>query len=56
MPLNNNALEVGLESALAWFNSVEESWNKTKYTDGRLILCDAHCGTKYQKWDRKTLE
>lgn len=42
--LNNNALEVGIETAIEWFNSVEESWNKKAYTDGRLFKCDEICG------------
>ena len=43
--VNNNALEVGLEDAVKWFNSVEESWNKKTYTEGRLFRCDEACGS-----------
>lgn len=56
MPLGNNALEVGLENAVNWFNKVKESWDKTNYADGRLVLCDSHCGTDNQHWDRRLLE
>lgn len=42
--VNNNALEVGLEKAIDWFNSVENSWSKKTYSDGRLIKCDEQCG------------
>lgn len=56
MPLGNNALEVGLENALNWFNEIEASWSKTTYAEGRLILCDSHCGSDYQRWDRQSLE
>lgn len=49
---NNNALEAGLAGAIDWFNQIEQAWRKEKYQDGRLILCDAHCGREYQMWDR----
>ena len=42
---NNNALEVGIEQSIAWFNVVEESWNKKAYSDGRLFKCDEYCGS-----------
>ncbi len=41
---NNNANQVGLKKAVEWFNSVEASWHKKTYTDGRLIKCDTYCG------------
>ena len=44
MALNNNALDVSIEQAIAWFNSVEESWNKKAYHEGRLFKCDEQCG------------
>jgi len=34
-----------LETAIAWFNNVTESWQKEKYEDGRLLICDKSCGT-----------
>ena len=44
MAVNNNAFEVGIERAIEWFNSIEESWNKKAYTEGRLFKCDEYCG------------
>jgi len=41
---NNNALEVGIENAIQWFDSIEQSWNKNTYNDGRLFICDNQCG------------
>ena len=41
---NNNALEVGLQSALEWFDGIEQRWAVEKYDQGRLRLCDEHCG------------
>ena len=49
---NNNAYEVGLETAVDWFNKIEQAWAIEQYKDGRLILCDSHCGQQYQQWDR----
>ena len=49
---NNNAPQVGLETAIEWFNKIEQAWAIEKYKDGRIILCDSHCGQKYQHWDR----
>jgi hypothetical protein len=45
MAKNNNALELGLETAIGWFNAVEQSWSKSSYLDGRLYKCDNHCGS-----------
>jgi hypothetical protein len=42
---NNNALDVGIEQSIAWFNAVESSWNKKAYTEGRLFKCDEYCGS-----------
>ena len=42
---NNNALEVGLEQAIKWFNSVEKSWDIQSYNQGRLYKCDNQCGS-----------
>lgn len=46
---NNNAIEVGLESAIGWFNQVLRAWKKEKFKDGRLRLCDHHCGNSNYK-------
>ena len=53
--VKNNALEVGLGPATEWFNLIEDRWKIKKYEDGRIILCDSHCGTKYQHWEREVL-
>ena len=42
---NNNALEVGIERAVAWFNNVEQSWQKQTYQAGRCFTCDTICGS-----------
>jgi len=44
MAKNNNALEQGLETAIGWFNAVEQSWLKSSYLNGRLFKCDNQCG------------
>ena len=41
---NNNALEVGIESAVEWFASIEKGWELDNYSEGRLFLCDQMCG------------
>lgn len=53
---NNNALEVGLDTAINWFNRIEEAWQYKKYAEGRPALCDAHCGRQYQHWEREQLK
>jgi len=42
---NNNALEVGIEQAVNWFNNVEQSWKKETYQEGRCFTCDEVCGS-----------
>jgi MoaA/NifB/PqqE/SkfB family radical SAM enzyme len=54
--VKNNALEVGLKSAIEWFNQIEERWNIKKYKDGRLILCDSHCGKNFKHVTRYDLK
>lgn len=41
----NNALERPLHECIEWFNSIPACWNKSTFEDGRLIVCDAMCGT-----------
>ena len=41
---NNNALEIGIENAITWFNKIEQSWQKETYQEGRCFKCDAVCG------------
>lgn len=46
---NNQSLDVGIESAITWFEQIEQAWNKSLYTQGRLVVCDHHCGqNKYR--------
>jgi sulfatase maturation enzyme AslB (radical SAM superfamily) len=40
----NNALEYGLEHSMAWFDSVEATWDKSNIRDGRLYQCVNSCG------------
>jgi molybdenum cofactor biosynthesis enzyme MoaA len=40
----NNALEFELSDCIEWFKSVEDSWNKATYEQGRLVICDDNCG------------
>lgn len=52
----NNALEVGLEQAMEWFNQIRQRWDIEKYSNGRLRLCDEHCGSdKYLYLESQTL-
>lgn len=44
MARNNNALDTSIKDSIQWFNSVEHSWNKKAYTEGRLFKCDEYCG------------
>lgn len=39
----NNALEVGLEKAMAWFNRVEDTWHQPSVRDGRTYQCVVSC-------------
>jgi sulfatase maturation enzyme AslB (radical SAM superfamily) len=41
----NNALEYGIEHAIAWFNQIESTWNKT-VLDGKIYTCNETCGSK----------
>lgn len=41
----NNALYYPLEQCIQWFTSVEKSWTKNKYENGRLVVCDDNCGS-----------
>jgi hypothetical protein len=38
---NNNAIQVGMESAMQWFSKVEETW-----TNQPLIACKKNCGIR----------
>lgn len=39
----NNALEVGLEKAMAWFDSVEATWDRPSVREGRTYQCVVSC-------------
>jgi len=41
---NNNALDVGIKNAIQWFKSIEQSWNKKTFNEGRLFICNNECG------------
>ena len=41
----NNALETSLQESITWFDSVEESWNKSNFKQGRLLICNDVCGS-----------
>lgn len=41
---NNNAREHGIENAIKWFESVEETWSKPSVADGMLFTCAQTCG------------
>ena len=40
----NNALQYPLEECIAWFSSIQSSWNIETYQQGRLVVCDSNCG------------
>ena len=40
---NNNALEYGLETAIGWFNAIEETWDRT-VPKGKIYECNKTCG------------
>lgn len=40
LPANNNALDVGIEQAIEWFNLVKESWS-----GNQLTQCNTECGS-----------
>jgi MoaA/NifB/PqqE/SkfB family radical SAM enzyme len=41
----NDLNEYDLETCMQWFIEIEKSWSKNSYEDGRLMRCDASCGT-----------
>ena len=42
--VKNNAITHGLETAMEWFNLIEESWKKDSFQSGKLYRCDLYCG------------
>ena len=43
---NNNANQVGIKSALEYFNAIEKAWELDYYREGRIFTCDEYCGKK----------
>lgn len=41
---DNQALVVGLEQATAWFDQVEQSWERASFAEGKLLTCSNQCG------------
>ena len=40
----NNALDFGIESAIEWFNGIEQTWKNQSVAEGRLYTCEQNCG------------
>lgn len=40
---NNSLYDNDLETAIKWFSTVESSWSKDTYEEGRLIICNDFC-------------
>lgn len=43
---DNNALLVGLEAAMAWFDQVEQTWKQSSIASGRLFTCVQNCAAR----------
>jgi len=41
---DNNALEHGIERAVAWFDKIEQSWQQPTVQQGRIDTCNSTCG------------
>jgi hypothetical protein len=42
---NNNALEVGIADAIAWFSELEKTWTIDTVQNGKNWMCNATCGS-----------
>ena len=42
---NNNALDVGIESAMSWFAELEKTWSIDTVLNGRHYKCNSICGS-----------
>jgi hypothetical protein len=42
----NNALDYSLEQCVAWFDQVEESWQRESIAAGRMYICVNTCGSQ----------
>ena len=43
--LNNNALVSSIADSIEWFNSIEQTWNKT-VPEGKIFACNETCGIR----------
>ena len=41
----NNALEHGIEAAIAWFNRIEQTWDRS-VPEGKIFSCNETCGIR----------
>jgi hypothetical protein len=41
--IHNNAIEVGLETAIQWFYKVEQTWKHSTVEQGLLTPCVNNC-------------
>lgn len=41
---NNNALEVGIKTAIEWFDKLEKTWTIPTVAQGRSYICNETCG------------
>ena len=41
----NNALEIGIEKSIEWFNDLEKSWSINSVAEGRNYTCNETCGS-----------
>ena len=51
----NNAKEYSLEECIAWFDSVERTWDQPSVADGRLYACVNQCGSWEPPVNKQTL-
>jgi MoaA/NifB/PqqE/SkfB family radical SAM enzyme len=42
---NNNAIDVGLENAVKWFNDLESTWQISSVLEGKNYICNETCGS-----------
>ena len=42
---HNDALQYPLEECIEWFSEVQKSWLKETFAEGRLVACNAACGS-----------
>lgn len=42
---NNNVLQYTLKECILWFSKIEETWQESKFENGKLIACNNNCGS-----------